>query len=81
MNETQANTVAIAELTQIAKQTSKDVDKLIQHWTDVPEVRVESLEERMGNLEIACNKRSWFAFSTMLTLLGLFAYQFFFGMK
>ncbi len=79
MTETQSNTVAIAELTQIAKQTSKDVDKLIQHWTDVPEVRVISLEKRMKDVEEACNKRSWWAFTTIVTILGFFAYQHFFG--
>ncbi len=79
MNETQANTVAIAELTLIAKQTSKDVDKLINHWQEVPEVRIISLEKRMKDLEVACGKRSWIAFTTMSTILGVFLYKHFWG--
>ena len=78
MTETQANTVAIAEVLVMIKHLTKDVDKVVQHLDIVPAVRVQSLEKRMNRLEEACNKRSWFAFSTMLTILGLFAYQHFF---
>ncbi len=79
MTETRANTVAIAEIVVVVKQLTKDVDKMVTHLDILPVVRVQSLEARMKKLEDACNKRSWFAFSTMLTILGIFTYQFFFS--
>ena len=79
MNDTQANTVAIAEVVVVVKQLTKDVDKMVTHLDIVPVVRVLSLEARMKNLEVACNKRSWWAFTTIVAILGLFAYKHFFG--
>ena len=43
----------IGELTVIAKQTSKDVDKLITHLDSLPTARIVSIEKRMGNVEEA----------------------------
>ena len=79
MTETQANTVAIAEVVVVVKQLTKDVDKMVTHLDIVPVVRVQSLEARMKSLEAACSKRSWFAFSTMVTILGILIYRFFFN--
>ena len=79
MNETQANTIAIKELIVMQKQTSKDMDKLITHLDKIPIVRVVSLEKRMESLEKDCNRRSWWAFTTIVTVLGVFIYKHFFG--
>ena len=49
------NAHAIGELTVIAKQTSKDVDKLINHLDMVPAVRIVSIEKRTGKLEESIN--------------------------
>ena len=45
------NAKAIGELTLIAKQTSKDVDKLITHLDNAPLSRTVSLEKRVGKVE------------------------------
>ena len=45
------NAKAIGELTIIAKQTSKDVDKLITHLDTVPTTRIVSLEKRVSKTE------------------------------
>ena len=76
---TQENTIAIGKVLGMVEHLTKDVDKIIHVIELVPVVRVVSIEKRMAKLESACNKRSWFAFSTMLTILGIFAYKHFFG--
>lgn len=76
---TQENTLAIRELTVIATQTSQDVDRLITHLDKVPVVRIVSLEKRMKDIEDACKARSWWAFTTVIAILGVFVYQHFFG--
>ena len=79
MSETQQNTIAIAEVAILLKQLTKDVDKVVLHLEEVPVVRVISLEKRISIIEQACNKRSWLAFTTMMTILGLFMYKHFWG--
>ena len=76
---TQENTIAIGQVLGMVEHLTKDVERIVHVIELVPVVRVVSLEKRMEKLEGACNKRSWFAFSTMMTILGLFAYQHFFG--
>ncbi len=78
MSEIQANTIAIKELIIMQKQTSKDMDKLIAYLDKLPIVRVVSLENRVTSLEIIQQKRSWWAFTTIVTILGFFLYQHFF---
>ncbi len=75
--QTQSNSVAISELTIIAKQTSKDVDKLVRKIDEIPEVRIIALEKRVGKVEIDCSKRSWLAFTTILGMVGALLYHFF----
>ena len=79
MSETQQNTIAIAEIAILLKQLTKDVDKVVLHLEEVPVVRVIALEKRMSLLEQACTKRSWLAFTTMMSILGLFMYKHFWG--
>ena len=79
MSETQQNTIAIAEVAILLKQLTKDVDKVVLHLEEVPVVRVISLEKRISIIERACAKRSWLAFTTMMTILGLFMYKHFWG--
>ena len=47
------NAKAIGQLTIIAKQTSKDVDKLITHLDTVPLTRIVSTEKRLTRIEDA----------------------------
>ncbi len=76
---TQQNTIAISNVTVAIEQLTKDVTKIVHVIELVPVVRVVSLEKRMKDVEDACNKRSWFAFSTMVTIVGVFAYKHFWG--
>lgn len=48
---TQDNTVAIAELVVIAKQTNKDLDRVIKHMDSAPIARTIALEKRMNTVE------------------------------
>jgi len=76
---TQENTVAISKVTVAIEQLTKDVDKIVHVIELVPVVRVQALEKRMKDVETACNRRSWFAFTTMVTILGIFVYKHFWG--
>ncbi len=46
------NAKAIGELTIIAKQTSKDVDKLITHLDAIPATRIIATEKRLQAIEL-----------------------------
>lgn len=70
---TMNNTVSIATLTEIATNTSKDVDKLVKHMNAALPIheKVESLEKRANALD----GRLWKVIAAGVTyLLSLCAY-------
>jgi hypothetical protein len=62
------NAKAIGELTTIAKQTSKDVDRLITHLNAMPTSRIVSIEDRLNEVE-ETHKR-FMASSTITWIIG-----------
>ena len=75
------NAQAIGELTVIAKQTSKDVDKLITHLDSLPTARIVSLEKRTKDAEekiktfIPGATIKWVMSGIATLLLGYVAYD------
>ena len=75
------NAQAIGELTVIAKQTSKDVDKLITHLDSLPTARIVSLEKRAKDIEekietfIASAIIKWVMGAVATLLLAYLAYD------
>ncbi len=71
------NARAIGELTVIAKQTSKDVDKLITHLDTVPLSRIVSMEKRVAKTEesvksfISGSVVRW-GIGGLITMIGLY---------
>jgi predicted PurR-regulated permease PerM len=78
------NAKAIAELTIIARQTSKDVDKLINHLDTVPATRIISMEKRLKFLEdksekmVSSSVLRWAYSGTVMTLITISYFLFLF---
>lgn len=75
-DETHKNTVAIRELTIIATQTSKDIDKLVNKMDDIPEVRIVSLEKRLFKIEKHNVKVITSLVGLLLTVVGSLIYKY-----
>ena len=77
MSTTEDNTIAIAELVVIAKQTTKDVDRVIKHLDEAPIARTIALEKRMAKVELRLPhaiSKSVIMWGVAIALTGLFSF-------